>query len=68
MKDEYEGLAAIFKNENPITSLWRKFNYSFVPFSTGTYTKELGGTTKYTQSKDSYPRNLWQEIMKSVKG
>lgn len=68
MKDEYEGLSAIFKNPNPITSLWRAFNYRFVPFCTGYYNKQVGGNQKYTESEERYPRILWSELMKCFKG
>lgn len=68
MKDEYEGLSAIFKNPNPITSLWRTFNYRFVPFCTGYYAKQVGGKHKYTESEERYPRLLWTELMKCFKG
>ena len=67
MKEEYEGLADLFRNENPITSLWRKYNYKFVPFCTGHYTKEKG-TLRYTESKELYPRMLWNKIMECLKG
>lgn len=68
MKDEYEGLSAIFKNPNPITSLWRVFNYRFVPFCTGYYTKQVGGKHKYNESEERYPRLLWAELIKCFKG
>lgn len=68
MKDEYEGLSTIFKNPNPITSLWRAFNYRFVPFCTGYYTKQVGGKHKYNESEERYPRLLWTELMKCFKG
>lgn len=68
MKDEYEGISAIFKNPNPITSLWRAFNYRFVPFCTGYYTKQVGGKHKYNESEERYPRLLWAELIKCFKG
>ena len=69
MKDEYEGLAPIFKNPNPITSLWRSFNYSFVPFCTGYYTEQnIGERARYNESEEHYPKHLWAEIMKCLKG
>lgn len=68
MRDEYEGLSTIFKNPNPITSLWRAFNYRFVPFCTGYYTKQVGGKHKYNESEERYPRLLWAELMKCFKG
>ena len=68
MKDEYEGLAAVFKNTNPVTSLWRRFNYRFVPFCTGYYTKQVGGKYKYNESVEHYPRLLWAGLMECIKG
>lgn len=68
MKDEYEGLSSTFKNHNPITSLWRAYNYRFVPFCTGYYTQQVGGKLKYNESEEHYPRLLWFELMKCFKG
>ncbi len=68
MKDAYAGLAAVFKNTNPVTSLWRRFNYRFVPFCTGYYTKQVGGKYKYNESEEHYPRLLWAGLMECIKG
>ncbi len=68
MKDEYEGLSIVFKNPNPITSLWRPNNYRFVPFCTGYYTKQVGGKPKYNESEEMYPKLLWDQLMKCIKG
>lgn len=68
MRDEYEVLHKVFKNNNLITSLWRPYNYHFVPFITGHYTKVVGGGKKYTESEEKYPRNLWESIMKCIRG
>ncbi len=65
MREEYEGLARLFVNQNPITSLWRKYNYRFVPFCTGYYEKN---TLKYTESEELYPSLLWNALMKCFKG
>lgn len=67
MIQEYNGITTIFKNPNPITSLWRQYNYTFVPFCTGYYTKEQGKLT-YNSSEDFYPAWLWSAFMKSIKG
>jgi len=68
MKDEYEGLSIVFKNPNPITSLWRPNNYRFVPFCTGYYTKQVGGKPKYNESEEMYPKLLWDQLVKCIKG
>lgn len=68
MKDEYEGLSTVFKNNNPITSLWKSYNYRFVPFCTGYYTKQVGGKYKYNESEERYPLMLWESLVKCIKG
>ena len=67
MREEYGGLADLFKNTNPITSLWRRYNYKFVPFCTGYYSKS-GNRLSYSPSEDSYPRLLWNSLLKCIKG
>lgn len=65
MCEEYEGLAKLFVNQNPLTSWWRKYNYKFVPFCTGYYETN---TLRYTESEEKYPRMLWDALMKCFKG
>ncbi len=65
MNEEYEGLAKIFENKNFFTSLWRKYNYKYVPFCTGYYE---GKSLKYTESERTYPAFLWNTIEKCIKG
>lgn len=67
MREEYGGLADLFKNTNPITSLWRRFNYKFVPFCTGYYSKS-GNRLSYSPSEDMYPELLWRSLLKCVRG
>ena len=67
MRQEYDGLANVFRNTNPITSLWRPYNYKFVPFCTGYYFKEKG-KLKYKNSEDMYPKMLWDALCKCIKG
>lgn len=67
MREEYDGLADAFKNNNPTTSLWRDCDYSFVPFCTGYYSMS-GNKLKYTPSEDHYPAKLWKRLLKCIKG
>lgn len=67
MREEYDGLAGVFRNTNPITSLWRPYNYKFVPFCTGFYFKE-GNRLKYEESENIYPRLLWEALNKCIRG
>ena len=67
MREEYEGIEQIFPNPNPITRLWRPFNYRFVPFCTGYYTLS-NSKLDYTESEKLYPELLWKALMKCIKG
>ena len=65
----YPGLFDCFINPNPITSLWKPYTCTFVPFTTGTYRKLLiegKERQKYTQGADAYPLKLWNMILKSI--
>ncbi|MBO5829520.1 MAG: ATP-binding protein [Paludibacteraceae bacterium] len=70
----YPGIFAMFKNQNPITSLWKDYLCGFVPFQTGTYTittkTDSNGNviSNYQEGPDNYPQMLWDEIQKSITG
>lgn len=71
VSNQYSGLFSSFKNEHPITSLWRKYNCTFVPFVTGSYETVLvngRNMQRYTAGPDKYPQFLWNCILKIVKG
>ena len=70
----YPGIFEMFKNHNPITSLWKDYLCGFVPFQTGTYTITTRRDSKgnsvwnYQEGADNYPQMLWNEIQKSITG
>ena len=70
----YPGIFENFKNQNPITKLWKDYLCGFVPFQTGTYTKTTKQDSKgntvwnYQEGADDYPQMLWNEIKKSITG
>ena len=70
----YPGIFENFKNQNPITKLWKDYLCGFVPFQTGTYTptskQDSKGNTvwNYQEGADNYPQMLWNEIKKSITG
>jgi hypothetical protein len=70
MGNEYPSLQNIFENKNPITSLWRKYNYKFVPFCTGIYTQneDDSDVLDYCESNDIYPAALWATLKKCIRG
>lgn len=66
--DEYRGLFEIFKNTSPLP--WAdKYTCKFVPFSTGVYGEVIADRPQtYDASHDKYPHDLWEVIMKCIKG
>lgn len=68
VESDYPGIFAKFKNANPITSLWRPYDFDFVPFQTGTYTQPAEGPLVYVEGSDKYPQILWETLMKYVRG
>jgi hypothetical protein len=68
IKNQYQGIFSKYMNQNPITKLWRKYNFDFVIFSAGLFNETNDGAQAYTQSNDRYPAELWQSILKTVKG
>lgn len=69
IKGQYPGIFDKYKNKNPITSLFREFNFDFVVFSAGTFAKRQndGGLT-FTPGDDKFPAMLWNAILKAIKG
>ena len=65
----YPGLFDCFKNQNPITSMWKPYACTLVPFSTGTYTEILiegKKRKKFTEGPNAYTLKLWNTILKSI--
>lgn len=68
INNDYPGIFTPFENKNPITRLFRKYNFQFVPFSAGAFTPTDSGRQVYTPGEDIYPKLLWKAILKTVKG
>lgn len=68
IKNQYPGIFSKYENKNPITKLWRKYNFDFVVFSAGLFNDTVDGGQSYTPSNDRYPAALWKSIMKTVRG
>lgn len=64
----YPGIFTPFRNVNPITRFWREWNCDFVPFQTGSYTRDAAAGLVFTDGPDEYPRNLWKTILKCCRG
>ena len=70
----YPGIFEMFRNQNPITKLWKDYLCGFVPFQTGTYTQTTKMDSRgnvvynYQEGPDHYPQILWEQIRKSITG
>lgn len=68
VQNEYPNLFVPFENKNPITKFFTKYNCEFVPFMTGSYSKTMSGGFTYTEGHEVYARNLWQAMLKLIRG
>jgi len=64
----YPNIFVPFKNVNPISRIWRPYNFDFVAFQTGDYSKATDGTLTFQQGPDVYPAKLWEVIYKRLRG
>lgn len=64
----YPNLFELFRNENPITKMWRSYNCEFVPYSNGSFNEVEEGNAVYTPGPDIYPALLWRSILRYIKG
>ena len=68
VESQYPTIFAPFRNTNPVTSFYRKYNFDFVPFQTGTYTQPVDGKMVYIEGSPRYPKSLWERILKCIRG
>lgn len=66
--DWYPNIFNEFKNQNPITSLWKTWNCEFVPFQTGDYNEANDGSVIFSEGPDIYPKMLWDSLLKQING
>jgi DNA polymerase III delta prime subunit len=64
----YPNIFMPFLNQNPITKLFKKYNSGFVPFQTGDYTNAVNGAITYQDGPEEYCENLWNNLLKNIKG
>lgn len=62
----YPNIFKQFENENPITKWFNKYNFGFVAFQTGNFTKAADGSLVFEPGDEIYPRNLWNIIRKHI--
>ena len=66
--DLYEGIFEPFRNDIPISRWFTPYRFDFSIFQTGDYSKTADGTMMFEQGPDVFPRNLWNIILKRVRG
>ena len=59
---DYPGLIDLFKNSNPITILWKPYNCSIIPFSSGRYITKDKNSTLFVPSPKEFPLALWRKL------
>ncbi len=68
IRNQYPGIFTRYQNSNPLTQLWKKYNFDFVVFSAGSFHDDGEGGQNYVPSNESNPDTLWKAILKTVKG
>lgn len=63
LRSEYPLLLDIFKNNNPITKLFKPYTFSLAMFSSG-YEFNIDNQHKLIRGSDYYPEQLWKLIIK----
>ncbi len=64
----YPNIFVPFTNVNPITKLWKPYNFDFVAFQTGDYSEAADGTLTFQEGDNIYPEKLWNIILKRIRG
>lgn len=68
VSDNYQGIFVPFKNQNPVTRIWRENNFDFIPFQTGNFFLTSDNTYTFEEGPDEYPAKLWNAILNKVRG
>jgi len=68
VKEQYPAIFKGHENTNPVTRFFSSYDFDFVVFSAGQFSKVSDTEQTYTPSNDKYPEELWRVIYKTVKG
>lgn len=63
---QYPAVLNCFKNQNPVTKLWRPFNCDIVSFSAGDFCRTCDNKEIFQPGLDIYPKQLWKAICKGL--
>lgn len=67
-QNQYPNIFVPFKNDHIISKFYREYNCEFVPFTTGSYSRQMSGGHQYTPSHEAYAHRLWDTILKQIRG
>ena len=59
---QYPTVLNCFKNQNPVTKLWRSFNCDIIPFTVGLFCRTCDNKEMFQPGLDTYPKQLWEAI------
>ena len=63
---QYPAVLNCFKNQNPVTKLWKPFNCDIVSFSAGDFGRTCDNKEMFRPGLDTYPKQLWKAICKGL--
>ena len=63
---QYPAVLNCFKNQNPVTKLWKPFNCDIVSFSAGDFCRTCDNKEMFRPGLDTYPKQLWKAICKGL--
>ena len=63
---QYPAALNCFKNQHPVTKLWKPFNCDIVPFSAGDFCRTCDNKEIFQPGLDIYPKQLWKAICKGL--
>ena len=63
---QYPAVLNCFKNQNPVTKLWRPFNCDIVSFSAGDFCRTCDNKEIFQPGLDIFPKQLWKAICKGL--
>ena len=64
---QYPTVLNCFKNQNPVTKLWRSFNCDIIPFTAGLFCRTCDNKEMFQPGLDTYPKQLWKAIFKNLR-
>ena len=67
VRDQYPNIFNLLENKKSIIRIFKKWNFDFVPFSSGEFTLTGDDRVCYIPSPDYYPRMLWKAIIKALR-